>query len=160
MFPWKTPASNCRYDRKIPASNWRENRGQSNYRYAGKSQQVTELMSQLLLTHRSSGTLVEYLIGNLNVEGLHPCAQMFFPYTAGKFWRLGKHGRSFFATGTVEKPAETQISIRLASHLVRDPNSRSGGHEFESPMRWELGALTKSEKTIGSFYTGDPDVIT
>ncbi len=30
----------------------------------------------------------------------------------------------------VEKPAET--SIRLASHLVRAPNSRSGGHELET----------------------------
>ncbi len=33
----------------------------------------------------------------------------------------------------VEMPAETpQTSIRLASQLVRAPNSRSGGHEFES----------------------------
>jgi hypothetical protein len=45
---------------------------------------------------------------------------------------------------TVEKPAETQTSIRLACHLVRAPNSRSGEHEFETPMRRELGALTKS----------------
>jgi hypothetical protein len=44
--------------------------------------------------------------------------------------------------------AETQTSIWLASHLVRVPNSRSGGHEFKSPMRRELGALTKSGKTI------------
>ncbi len=50
---------------------------------------------------------------------------------------------------TVEKPAETQTSIRLASHLVMVPNSRSGGHEFESPMWWELGALTKSGKILG-----------
>ncbi len=51
-------------------------------------------------------------------------------------------------------PAETQTSIWLASHLVRAPHSRSGGHEFKSPMRRELGALTKSGKTIGvrSFY--------
>jgi hypothetical protein len=33
-----------------------------------------------------------------------------------------------FKLDLVEKPAETQISIRLASHLVRAPNSRSGGH--------------------------------
>jgi hypothetical protein len=39
----------------------------------------------------------------------------------------------------VEKPAETQTSLRLAS--IGAPNSRSGGHEFESPMRRELGAL-------------------
>jgi hypothetical protein len=42
----------------------------------------------------------------------------------------------------VEKPAETQTSIRLASHLVTAHNSRSGG-EFESPMWRELGALTE-----------------
>ncbi len=56
---------------------------------------------------------------------------------------------------TVENPAETvRLYIRLASHLVRAPNSRSGGHEFESPMR-ELGALTKNRNTLGvrSFYT-------
>jgi hypothetical protein len=59
------------------------------------------------------------------------------------------------------KPAETQTSIRLANHLVRVPNSRSGGHGFKSPVRQELGALTKSGKTLGvrSFYSGDPDVI-
>jgi hypothetical protein len=64
--------------------------------------------------------------------------------------------------GPVEKPAKTQTSIRLASHLVRAPNSRSGGCELESPMWRELGALTKSGKILGfrSFYSGDPDVIT
>jgi hypothetical protein len=56
---------------------------------------------------------------------------------------------------TVEKSAETQTSIRLASHLVRAPNSRSGGYEFASPMRRELGALTKSEVRLstGPIYT-------
>jgi hypothetical protein len=34
--------------------------------------------------------------------------------------------------GVVENPAETQTSIRLASQLVRAPNSRSLGREFES----------------------------
>jgi hypothetical protein len=47
---------------------------------------------------------------------------------------------------TIKRPAETRTSIWLASHLVRAPNSRSGGHEFESPMRQELGALTKKRK--------------
>jgi hypothetical protein len=63
---------------------------------------------------------------------------------------------------TVEKPAKTQTSIQLASHLVKAPTSRSGGHEFESPIWRELGALTQSGKTLGvrSFYSGDPDVIT
>jgi hypothetical protein len=67
-----------------------------------------------------------------------------------------------FKLDLVEKAAKTQTSIRLASHLVRAPNSRSGGHEFESSMRREIGALTKSGKTHGvrSFYSGDPDMIT
>jgi hypothetical protein len=52
----------------------------------------------------------------------------------------------------VEKPAEIQSSIQLACHLVRLPNSRSGGHEFESPIRRELGALTKSGKTLGVMF--------
>jgi hypothetical protein len=62
----------------------------------------------------------------------------------------------------VEKPAEIQTNIRLASHLVRAPYSRSGGHEFESSVRRELSALTKSGKILGvmTFYSGDPDVIT
>ncbi len=50
---------------------------------------------------------------------------------------------------TIEKPAETQTSIRLASHIVREPNSRCGGHEFKTLMRQELGGLTKSGKTLG-----------
>jgi hypothetical protein len=51
---------------------------------------------------------------------------------------------------SVEKPAEIQTSIRI----VRAPNSRTGGREFESPLRRELGALAKSGKTlvVRSFY--------
>ncbi len=49
----------------------------------------------------------------------------------------------------VDKPAETLRLASLASYLVRAPNSRSGGHEFKSPVRQELGALTKSGKTLG-----------
>ncbi len=49
-----------------------------------------------------------------------------------------------------ERERDTQTSIRLASHLVRAPNSRSGGHEFESPVRRQLGALTKMERSLGS----------
>jgi hypothetical protein len=44
---------------------------------------------------------------------------------------------------------DTETSIRLASHLVRAFNSRSGGREFEFPIRQELGALTKCGKTLG-----------
>jgi hypothetical protein len=52
---------------------------------------------------------------------------------------------------TVEKSAETHW---LASDLVRASNSRSGGHEFEYPMRRELDSLTTSGKTfeVRSFY--------
>jgi hypothetical protein len=51
----------------------------------------------------------------------------------------------------VEKACrDTQTSIRLASHLVRALNSRSGGHEYESPVWWEFGALTKVERSLGS----------
>jgi hypothetical protein len=50
---------------------------------------------------------------------------------------------------TVDKPAETLTSIRLASHLVRAPNSSSRGHEFNSPMPQELGVLNKIGKTLG-----------
>jgi|LakMenEpi03Aug12_release.lakeMendotaPanAssembly.Ray.scaffolds.fasta_scaffold897620_1 hypothetical protein len=48
-----------------------------------------------------------------------------------------------------DTPAETKNS-RLASHLVRAPISRSGGHgshEFDS--LWELGALTKANRSMG-----------
>jgi hypothetical protein len=62
----------------------------------------------------------------------------------------------------VEKPAETQTSILLDSYLVRVSNSRSGGCEFESPIRRELGTFTRSGKIHGvrSFYSGDPVMIT
>jgi hypothetical protein len=44
------------------------------------------------------------------------------------------------------EPAETQTSIRLASHLIRAQNSRTGRHEFKSPMPRKLVALTKKWK--------------
>jgi hypothetical protein len=53
---------------------------------------------------------------------------------------------------TVEKPAKTQTVIRLASHLVRVPNSRSWEHEFEFPAWWELAALTKVEYSWGQVF--------
>ncbi len=63
--------------------------------------------------------------------------------------------------GCRESCRDTQTIFRLASHLVRTPNSRSGGHEIESPMQKELGALTKSEKILGvrPFWSDDPDVL-
>ncbi len=36
------------------------------------------------------------------------------------------------------------------SHSIRAPNSRSGGHKFESPVWQELGAVTKVERSVGS----------
>jgi hypothetical protein len=41
----------------------------------------------------------------------------------------------------VEKPAETQTRVQLASHLVRAPNSKSGGREFGFQHGLEPGAL-------------------
>ncbi len=41
-------------------------------------------------------------------------------------------------------------NLRIASHLFRAPNFKSGEHEFKSPMWQELGALTNSGKTLGS----------
>jgi hypothetical protein len=42
------------------------------------------------------------------------------------------------------------MSIWLASHSIRAPNSRSGGLKFEFPVWQELGAVTKVEKSLGS----------
>ncbi len=54
---------------------------------------------------------------------------------------------------TVEKPAETQTSIRLDSHLVREPsNSRSGGHEFESHVWWDSVHWLKEERPLGQVF--------
>ncbi len=62
------------------------------------------------------------------------------------------------------EPAQTLrlYHMAIASHLGRAPNSRYGGHEFESPVQREHGALTKVEWSLGvrSFYSGDLDVIT
>jgi len=41
-------------------------------------------------------------------------------------------------------------SIRLASHINKAPSSRSGRHEFESPVWLERGALSKVERSLGS----------
>ncbi len=64
------------------------------------------------------------------------------PYTVAavpkRYWR--EH--------CTEACQDSDYSIRLASHLVRAPNSRSGGHELESPMRRELAALTKKWKDL------------
>ncbi len=51
---------------------------------------------------------------------------------------------------TLENPATTQTRIWLASHFVRAPYSRSGVHAFESPLRRELGALMKVERSLGT----------
>ncbi len=53
---------------------------------------------------------------------------------------------------TVEKPARHWDLHKLASHLAKEPNSRSWGHESESPMQQELGAVhwQKVERPLGS----------
>ncbi len=42
------------------------------------------------------------------------------------------------------------VQIHVAIHIFRAPNSRSGGHDFESLLRVEMGALTKVERPLGS----------
>jgi len=78
-----------------------------------------------------------------------------FVFNVGSGFLVSKQEPSVRKQPRVEKPADTQPSTRLASHLVRAPNSRYERREFESPMRRELGALTKSGKILGvrSFYT-------
>ncbi len=63
---------------------------------------------------------------------------------------VGVGGVVLFMCDTVDKFAETQTSIWKAIHLDRTPNSRSGGHEFESPVWRELHALTKVKRSLGS----------
>ncbi len=60
-----------------------------------------------------------------------------------------------FSTPRCSTPARYWREICREACLVRAPNYRSGGCEFESPMRQELGALTKTGKTLGvrSFYS-------
>jgi hypothetical protein len=55
-----------------------------------------------------------------------------------------------FKNNVQKEAAETQTSIRLASHLVRVANSRSGLHEFEFPAWRELVAMIKVERSLGS----------
>ncbi len=50
-----------------------------------------------------------------------------------KSWRFFLR---FIINCTVYKPAETQTNIRLAYHVVRAPNSKFCGREFESSVLW------------------------
>ncbi len=64
--------------------------------------------------------------------------QIHLPDTTADNTSLLKQANVQYQSGTggsiVEKPAETQTSIRLACR--RAPNCRSGGHEFEFPIWW------------------------
>ena len=67
-----------------------------------------------------------------------------------------------FSLSLEEKPAETQTSIWIASHLVRALNYTSVGHELKCPIcSRNLVHWLKSLRTLGvsSFYSGDPDVV-
>jgi hypothetical protein len=96
--PENSAASNCRYGQKIPASNYQirpENSASCNYRSGWKIQ----ARKTTNCTQGCSGAVVEYLLSNLKVGGsrLH-CAQTLFHYTAGKFrWRR-KINRKFRLT--------------------------------------------------------------
>ncbi len=69
-------------------------------------------------------------------------------------YRLARSAARYPTLHCREACRDAQISIGYLAILVRAPDSTSGRHEFESPMRRELGALTKSGKTLGvrSFY--------
>ncbi len=49
---------------------------------------------------------------------------------------MGVGCADLFNRDTVETLADTQTKIRLASHLVKAIYSRSGKHEFKSPV-WQ-----------------------
>ncbi len=94
-------ASNCRYGRIIPASNYQirpENSAASNYRNGWKIPR-RNAMNAIALAQGGSGAMVEYLLPNLKVKGSPPpCTQILFRYTAGKFrWRR-KLNRKFRPT--------------------------------------------------------------
>jgi hypothetical protein len=74
------------------------------------------------------------------------------------FWGLcSTHQRLLFiihiSRPIVKKPAETQTSIRLAIHLVGAPNSRYGGHEFESQCGRNSVHWLKEEILLGSGHS-------
>jgi hypothetical protein len=92
----------------------------------------------------------------MNVEiGTETPIFLFWEYLFQNFGILSMQCMLFRISGNfihVEKPAETQTSIRLASHLVRAPNSRSGGRKFESLIRRELGAGLKVKYPWGQVF--------
>jgi hypothetical protein len=81
---------------------------------------------KVLSDHTGSYKALEFLSKKLETSG-NLCL--------GSTWQLS-------TVNCREACRDTQTSIRLASHLVREPNSRSGGHEFVSP-------LTKVERFYG-----------
>jgi hypothetical protein len=107
------------------------------------------------------------LMGSHDHVSLSGCVTLAAWHVIGRLTCLadslaGRHGRQYFSTKPSlcavpkrywrehcrEACQETQTSIWLASHLERlTPDLEE--HEFESPVRKELGALTKSEKILG-----------
>ncbi len=76
-----------------------ENSAASNYRNGRKIPGRNIMSAIALYTQGCSGTMVEYLVHNLKVEGPRPaCAQIFFRYTAGKFRWCRKLNRKFRPT--------------------------------------------------------------
>ncbi len=90
--------------------------------------------------------LVQTELAHIHITNFHLHAIYFIQNSEGTFSVLHE---SVLIIKIVEKAAEAQTSIWLASHFVRGPNSRSGGREFESSIRLELGALTESGKILG-----------
>jgi hypothetical protein len=97
-------------------------------------------------------------LGHLKPKNCHSILNV--PNIAKRFGLNFTTNSSTVFWAVVEKPAETQASIRLASHLVRVPNSLSGGREFESPALASSRHSVNIEDLWGTFfYIGDPDMI-
>ncbi len=88
--PENSAASNCRYGRKILASNYQirpENSAYGNYRNGRKIPATWNIIN--VIAHHIqcySGAVLKHLVHDLKVSGSRPpCAQILFRYTAGKF---------------------------------------------------------------------------
>jgi hypothetical protein len=79
-----------------------------------------------------------------------------------KLWEAAKHSLTkLYQPKTIEKPAETQTSIRIASQLVRKttvtPIPEDSG---SNPLHGhEPGILMTKKAYEVVFYIGDPDMI-
>jgi hypothetical protein len=119
------------------------------YMYCIQCKYIAHAVNMLKIKSQNVNIILRVLRGQF-AHMYASCFASIFTHTyrsihAIKSWFLEE--RALVKNPTLlEKPAVTQTSIWLASHLVRASNS--GGHEFESPMRRELCALTKKVERL------------